>query len=75
MNRQAISDLVDDVMKGSPFPATLAENDVQTQRRITRMAGAEGVEPEALYASLVAEQTATRADRSEALALALMVRG
>ncbi|WP_295125964.1 hypothetical protein [uncultured Leifsonia sp.] len=75
MNRAAISALVDDVLERSPFPATLAENDAQTQRRVTRMARAQGVEPEALYASAVAERKATRADLAEARALALATRG
>ncbi|WP_158863727.1 hypothetical protein [Leifsonia sp. AG29] len=75
MNRQAISDLVDGVMERAPFPATLAENDAQTRRRVTRKAEARGVQPEALYASMIAEQKASRADLAEARALALAVRG
>ncbi|WP_346960755.1 hypothetical protein [uncultured Arthrobacter sp.] len=67
-----ITDLVKTAQKDAPLPATFAELDEQTQRRLRREAEAKGITPEALYAAIraQAEQDAATDVDPEAIAKA-----
>ncbi|KUM37703.1 hypothetical protein [Arthrobacter sp. EPSL27] len=50
-----ITDIVKTAQKSAPLPASYAELDEQTKRRIEREAEAKGTTPEALYAAIRAQ--------------------
>lgn len=69
-NSYNITSLVKDVQKGSPLPATFADLDEASQRRLRREAEAQGTTAEALYAVILAQAEQDAASTFDADAIA-----
>lgn len=65
-----ITDIVKKTLKSAPLPASYAELDEQSKRRIEREAAAKGTTPEALYAAIRAQSEQDAKDGFDPAAIA-----
>jgi hypothetical protein len=69
-----ISDLVKTAQKDAPLPASYAELDAQSKRKIEREAEAKGITPEALYSAIKAQADKDAAEEFDPGAIAAAAR-
>lgn len=69
-----IAGLVKTAQKDAPLPASFAELDEASKRRITREAEAKGITPEAMYAAIRAQAEQDAADDFDPVAIAQAAR-
>ena len=69
-----LAELVKTAQKDAPLPATYAELDAQSKRKIDREAEAKGLTPEAVYAAIKAQAEKDAADEFDPGAIAAATR-
>lgn len=69
-----ITAIVSTALKDAPLPASWTDADLQTQRRVQRMAEAQSTTPEAIWSAIKAQQEHEDAAAEEASSVAKAAR-